>query len=75
MITIFGVPFGRKPLPPAPTPLEKATTLYTAAQFALLNAQGMAENANAEVALYSKRIERLRIAMRDLANDKTIENT
>jgi hypothetical protein len=54
---------------PKPTPLQAATEAYERAQFALLDAQSTAENANAEVRVYELRIARLKTTMRDLAND------
>ena len=48
---------GRRPAPP--TPLEVATAAFTRAQFALLEAKTHAEDANAEVALYTGRLDRL----------------
>ena len=72
IITIFGITFGRKPIPPVPSPLDTASADYTAVQFAILKATTLAENATADLHLYLTRRDRLRETIRELSDDKTL---
>lgn len=57
------------PPPPPPTPLEKATATFIGAQLALLDAKNEQERADANVAMFETRVDRLRLAIRELTED------